>query len=335
MKIMDCTLRDGGYNCQWNFDINLVNNYLKSLEKSNIEAVEIGFKTVNQNKDCGMFGKLTDEFINENLNIPNIEFIGVMINSKEYDYESVKRDFKYVYETQYNLVRIATYYKDIEKTRLIARCLKGLGYIVSINLMQSSLESYHNIFKTCQYIQSWDTIDILYLADSLGNMSENDIINSYEHLKKGWKGKIGFHGHNNKNNALVNSLEAVDNFDIDFVDSTMIGMGRGAGNTQTEYLILELNKRGYGEYDINPIISVMGDFYKLKNELKWGSNIFYYLAADYNIHPTYVQTMIERKYNFKKIIKNIGILKNKNMFDKNILGKKQKKLIKTMFDIFK
>ena len=318
MKILDCTLRDGGYTNEWMFDKSLANKYLESLDNSNIEAIELGFRTPNKNKKCGIFGKLTDEFIFNELYIPlGVKYLGVMIDGKEYDYDTIKREFKYAIDCVYNFVRIATYYKDIENTKILARCLKGLGYIVSINLMQSSLESYENIFKTAQYIQSWNTVDILYIADSLGNMSENDIIYSFEALKKGWDGEIGFHGHNNQNRALSNSLTAVDVYDINYVDSSILGIGRGSGNTPTEYLILELNKRGYGEYNLQSIFEIIPDFYKLKNKYNWGSNIFYYLAGEYNIHPTYIQTMLENEYKYEEIINNIYELKNENKFDKN------------------
>ena len=80
MIVLDCTIRDGGYQNKWNFDIELVNEYLKACEKSKLNAVEIGFRGP---KKIGLFSDVSDKFIENNLYIPNIEFFGVMINASE------------------------------------------------------------------------------------------------------------------------------------------------------------------------------------------------------------------------------------------------------------
>jgi 4-hydroxy 2-oxovalerate aldolase len=92
----------------------------------------------------------------------------------------------------------------------------------------------------------------------------------------------------------------------------MLGMGRGPGNTETEYLLGELNKRGFGEFNLEPIYEfVLEYFYPMKKERGWGASLLYYLSAEYNIHPTYVQTMIYDGLSDIKILKILNILKNK------------------------
>ena len=73
-------------------------------------------------------------------------------------------------------------------------------------------------------------------------MNHDSVNYSFKAIKEGWDGLTGFHGHNNKGTALDNSLEAID-IGVDWLDSTILGMGRGPGNTETEYLLHELNKR--------------------------------------------------------------------------------------------
>ena len=83
--------------------------------------------------------------------------------------------------------------------------------------------------------------DVLYFADSLGNMREEDIIKTISLLRNNWFKDLGIHTHNNKGLALSNTLVALRN-GVNWVDSTVRGMGRGAGNAETEILLSELNR---------------------------------------------------------------------------------------------
>ena len=81
-KVLDCTLRDGGYYNNWNFSIDLIRSYLTSINKTNIDFVEIGFKSNVKDKTIGLTGNVSDKFL-KNLKIPKNMNIGVMINSSE------------------------------------------------------------------------------------------------------------------------------------------------------------------------------------------------------------------------------------------------------------
>ena len=78
-------------------------------------------------------------------------------------------------------------------------------------------------------------------------MSPKDVKNTILSIKKGWSGKVGFHAHDNKGQAITNCLTAIDNH-IDIIDSTVLGMGRGAGNAKTESLLVELTNKNLGNY---------------------------------------------------------------------------------------
>ena len=72
-------------------------------------------------------------------------------------------------------------------------------------------------------LSKWKSIDVLYFADSLGNMTPRDVTEAHKKISKYWKGSIGFHSHNNKGLAFVNTLELISQ-NIDFCDTTMLGM---------------------------------------------------------------------------------------------------------------
>jgi len=318
MIVLDCTLRDSGYYNNWEFSLTLANKYLKGIEKSKINGIEVGFR--NPLKSDKTFGNVTDNFIRDNLYIPNVEYFGVMINTAGTSYKDIKKIFSYVDNSPINLVRAATHFKNIESAENICKELKNLGYTTTCNLMQAADKSYDEIRTGAKKLQKWGCIDVLYLADSLGGMNHDSVNYSFKAIKEGWDGLTGFHGHNNKSNALSNSLEAVD-IGVDWIDATVNGAGRGPGNTEMEYLLYELNKRNY-EFNINPIyILSLNEFQCLKDEFKWGPSLLYYLSAEYNIHPTYIQKMLISGYSMDKILESILYLKNKesNSFNNKLM----------------
>ncbi len=316
MKILDCTIRDGGYYNNWNFDIQLVNEYLKCIEETRIDSIEIGFRSSTQKDN---FSNVTDTFIIDNLYIPKVEYIGVMLNAKEMSVDLIKLLFTYADKSPINLVRIAVYFKDVESTEFLFKELKNLGYFTTCNLMQAADKSYDEIKTIAATIQKWNVVDILYLADSFGGMTHDSVNYSFKAIKESWDGLTGFHGHNNKGQALSNSLEAIDN-GVDWIDGTILGMGRGPGNCETEYLLNELNKRNC-EFEVEPLYKfAMSSFYSLKEKYNWGPSLAYYLSAEYNIHPTYIQDLL---YNHPKdvVLRAINYLKDKRCksFDKQLL----------------
>ncbi len=318
MVVLDCTFRDGGYNNNWDFDISLANIYLETMEQAKVDAVEIGFRS-SPKKDVGRFAKVTDYFIEDNLHIPKIEYFGVMINSGEYDYHLVKKLFCYADESPINLVRSATHFHKLDEAEIVLKQLKSMGYTVTLNLMQAADKSYDEIRDAAKKISEWKCVDILYLADSFGGMNHDTVNYAFKALREGWNGLFGFHGHNNKGQALNNTLEAID-IGVEWVDSTILGMGRGPGNTETEYLLNELNKRNF-EFELESVYELaMGDFHLLKEKYNWGPSLPYYLSAEYNIHPTYVQELLNN-YSKDIVLKAINYLKDKKCksFDKQLL----------------
>lgn len=332
MIALDATFRDGGYQNNFNFPIDLANHYLKVMEASKIDAIEIGFRYPLE-KNVGTFGKVTDEFINENLYIPNVQYFGVMINAADITEDNIKVLFKRKEQSPINMVRVAIHFKDVPRFRFIFDYLKEMGYFVTCNLMQAADKSYDELRDTAELVNSWNNSDILYLADSLGSMSLYNIDYAFEAINEGWKGPTGFHGHNNKGQGLSNSIEALD-IGVQWVDGTIMGMGRGAGNTETEYLLNELNKRNY-EYELEHIYKLaLTYFYPLKQKYNWGPSLPYYLAAEYNIHPTYIQTIMgDTDISMGIMLDILEYLKHfkSNSFNMNLLREAVESARKNMF----
>lgn len=290
MIALDATFRDGGYYNNWEFDVDLVNEYINIMQIVKINAIEIGFRSPPK-KNVGKFAKVTDFFIEDNLNIPNIDYFGVMINGADYDLDLAKKMFRWEDESPINLVRCAVHFTKVDEVKRVMEYIKGLGYTTCLNLMQAADKSYDEIRDVAAKVEMWNCIDVLYIADSLGGMDHDTVNYAFRAVREEWEGLMGFHGHNNKGLALNNTLEAVD-IGVEWIDSTMMGMGRGPGNTETEYLLNEMNKRNF-EFDVDLVYELsMKHFYNMKHLYNWGPSLPYYLAAEYNIHPTYIQKML-------------------------------------------
>jgi 4-hydroxy 2-oxovalerate aldolase len=314
IKILDCTFRDGGYYNNWDFDRSIVQKYLHVMNRVDVNIIELGFRNFPQDKFLGAFAYTTDIYINS-LKISNNILVCVMIdansilNSNYSVNKAINILFQSKKESRVDLVRIATSLINIEKCFEIAKILKQLGYKVSLNIMQVHSQSEVELSKISKLVQNVQLIDVLYFADSLGCMEGSDVIRVASSLSSNWSGDIGFHAHNNKGLAMSNILVAIDN-GVTWVDSTVLGMGRGAGNAQTESLLLELHKKHQTDYSFGVLFDlVLSDFLPLKNYYCWGESLLYNLAAINNIHPTYIQEMlIDNRYSNKEILQAIDFM---------------------------
>ena len=325
---LDCTLRDGGYYNNWDFKEELINDYLEAISLAGIEIAEIGFRFINKIGFKGACAFSSEEFL-RNINIPSNLSIGIMINSSdivEENFLNTKALDQLVplnkKDSVVDIIRIATNLKHLKSSLEASYIIKQKGYKVGINLTHICDVSLKDIEQISLEIKEYP-LDVFYFADSMGNLKTEKISLIISALKKHWDGMIGFHAHDNMLLACANTNEAIKN-GINWIDSTITGMGRGAGNLCTEQYILETNKINNNNLNILPLLKlVRKTFNPLKLNYKWGSNTFYYLAGQYNIHPTYVQEMLsDEKYDEEDIMCFIENLKNNtaNTFDSEILN---------------
>lgn len=308
MNILDCTLRDGGYYNSWDFSEDLVNDYLTAISQSGISHVELGLRNFPQNTFLGAFAYTSEDYLNSLLLPENITY-AVMLNAKtilssnKSVQDAVNQLFVAKNESKISLVRIAAYFQEVEASRAIAAELKKLGYKVCFNLMQASGKPAVLITETAKKIACWNTVDVLYFADSLGNMNAQEVKRIISALRKEWHKELGIHTHNNMGRALDNSLLAIES-GVEWIDSTVTGMGRGAGNTATEKLLSsfsELKDKAKDDENVKlypfPVYElVIQRFETLKKHYGWGDHLLYFLGAQHNVHPTYIQNMLSNSH---------------------------------------
>ena len=314
IKILDCTLRDGGYYNNWDFSREVVNDYLRVMSLVRIDYVEVGFRSFKAKSFKGPTWYTTESYLNS-LSIPKNLIIGVMVNASELIshslgiFKATKNMFIEAKKSKVKLVRLACHFEELNKTIQVSKILQGMGYKVGINLMQISEQSKEIITSAAKMLQKTPP-DILYFADSLGGMETSQISNLINTLRKYWKGSLGIHTHNNLGRAIANSLTALDH-GVTYVDVTVTGMGRGPGNAQTEYMLVEMQNKQKIKSDILPLLKLIKKHFEpMQQKYKWGTNSYYYLAGKYGIHPTYVQEMLATHFNESEILAAINQLKH-------------------------
>jgi 4-hydroxy 2-oxovalerate aldolase len=314
-KILDCTLRDGGYYVDWDFDESTVRKYLSAVAIAKIDIIEVGFRFLPVNKFLGAFAYSTDEYL-KSLGLPKHVQVAVMVNASElvqYKYgvnSAVSKLFSKKHTSPVDIVRIAVCIKDVRTSLDIAKKLHDLGYRVFLNLMQIDSIDVDELSDIASLISSWEIIEVLYFADSFGSLNPSLVRKIVDSLLIGWTDALGIHAHDNKGLALSNSLTA-QKVGVEYLDSTLLGMGRGAGNTKTEFILTEMVLCGLGEYYPDAIFPlILNEFNKLQQIHQWGQNIYYYLSASYEIHPTYIQGMLgDERYGTEQILSAINFLK--------------------------
>lgn len=310
--ILDCTMRDGGFYNNWNFSKKFIRSYINLMEKIHVDVVELGYRSLNIDPTKGKLANITEKYIKSLIKNSKLK-LAVMIDGKDifnapkYKLSINKLFPKKANKSRISIVRIACNLHEIKKVILASKLLKNKGYDVWINFMQINFRTKNDILKFIQMSKK-AKISTIYIADSMGSLNPRNVEKIIKLIRKNWEGDIGIHAHDNMNNALKNSLKAFRS-GANLADSSVMGMGRGAGNTCTEDLILRIKKK-----------NIMKDFFlkkfmkPLKNKFRWGSNKYYKKSGMLGIHPTYVQTMMTNKiYSKSKIEKILIYLKDKEI----------------------
>ena len=311
--LLDCTLRDGGYYNQWDFPVALINDYLEAMAALEVDYVELGLRSIKNEGFKGGCAFTTDQFI-RTLTLPEGLRFGVMVNAGDLvggnDLESrLQKLFAPASASSVTLVRVACHVHEFEQALEASHWLKRQGYQVGFNLMQVADKDDEEIRRLTR-LASCYPLDVLYFADSMGSMFPADISRLIRVFRENWDGLMGVHTHDNMGNALANTLAAHDD-GVTWLDATVTGMGRGPGNTRTEYLALALAESRPAAANITPLLSLIREYFEpLKQMHQWGSNPYYYLAGKYGIHPTYIQEMLgDRRYSEEDILAAIDHLK--------------------------
>lgn len=314
IKLLDCTLRDGGYYNSWNFSEQLIADYLDAMAAAGVDIVELGLRSLGKSGFRGACAYTTDDFL-ARLEIPGELEVGVMVNAAELLGEGgleapLEKLFPQPADTSpVSLVRVACHIHELESALPASQWLHDRGYRVGFNLMQVAACSAEDLARLAGAAARWP-LDVLYFADSMGSMSPADVSGVIDGLRAHWQGPMGIHTHDNMGMALQNTLHALES-GVTWLDATVTGMGRGPGNAQMEFLAIEMGQRRDLPINAIPLMRLVREHFKpMQEEYGWGTNPYYYLAGKYGIHPTYIQEMLgDSRYSAEDILAVIEHLK--------------------------
>lgn len=293
IEILDCTIRDGGYVNNWIFSKELVRESYRALSKSGVTYVEIGFrgsdKYFHQEK-CGLWRFTPDTLIDEVTNNINGAKIAVMGDYGKIDVE----DFATASESPVDLVRIAVHKDKLSRAMGLLEKIKTKGYLTSLQCMGYSTYNEQEKRELLSALKS-TSIDYVYIADSYGSIFPFQIAGLFEPLLEVGGFRVGFHPHNNIQMAFANSLEAI-RAGVHIIDASIYGMGRGAGNLQTEIILSYLLQQQKNDYNVLPILNCIERFFiDLHRETPWGYELPYMISGILNCHPSYSKEFLRRK----------------------------------------
>lgn len=282
IKVLDCTIRDGGLINDHYFSDEFVRELYKTLSQAGVDYMEFGYRNSKELVSVDEFGPwkfCDDDKISEIIDgIDSNLKISIMVDA----HRVKEQEFRPVDESPVDMIRVATYVKDIDKAIALNQRVKDLGYETTFNIMAISRESEFDLVEALEQVAKVDT-ESVYVVDSFGSLYCEQIEYFVKLYQKHLPGKeIGVHCHNNQQLAFSNTIEGIIH-NANFLDGSVYGIGRGAGNCTLELLLGFLKNP---KFSLGPVLKFIQDYMlPLREEIEWGYLIPFMVTGILNEHP--------------------------------------------------
>ncbi len=287
IRILDATIRDGGLVNNFDFSDEFVRNLYLANVKAGVDYMEFGYKAdpdMFHEADFGKWKFSKDEDIRKIVGENNTDLkIAVMADAGRTNF---KRDILPRSESPIDMIRVATYIYQLPLAIEMIEDAHAKGYETCVNIMAISKVQEDELLKGLELLGKTN-VDVIYLVDSFGVLFPEQALRLtqiYKEIADKYGKKIGIHTHNNQQLAFANTIESM-RAGASFLDGTISGMGRGAGNCHMESLLSFLRNP---KYRISPILDFIAEeMPKIKESgAVWGFDIPYMLTGALNIHPS-------------------------------------------------
>ncbi|MHB8808597.1 MAG: aldolase catalytic domain-containing protein [Desulfobulbaceae bacterium] len=282
IKVIDCTVRDGGLMNKWQFDDNFVRKVYTALAEGGVDYMEIGYLSSESAFSRDEYGpwKFCAEADLKRI-IGNKEKkikLSAMADIGRIEYDDIRPRG----ESSLDMVRVACYVHQIDKAINLAHHCMDKGYETTINLMAVSTVGLRELEEALDDLAK-SRVPIIYLVDSFGAFYSEDIDVLAKKYMASLPGKtIGIHAHNNQQLAFANTIAAIIN-GINYLDATLYGIGRGAGNCPLELLISFLKNP---KFKVRPLVeAIEQEILPWRKKIDWGYFIPYMVTGVLNQHP--------------------------------------------------
>ncbi|KJJ85679.1 nucleoid-structuring protein H-NS [Candidatus Omnitrophus magneticus] len=283
IKVLDCTIRDGGLINNHYFEDNFVREVYKAVSDAGVDYMEIGYRSSTSLLSRDKFGKwkfcVEDDIKRAIDGIPSKTKLSVMADVGRFE----KDDIPPKNQSVVDMVRVAAYVKDIDKAIDLVNDAAEKGYETTVNVMSVSKVIETELDEALCQLEEESKTKVVYIVDSFGSLySENihHLVNKFKRILK--TKEVGIHAHNNQQLAYANTIESIIK-GANYLDATIYGLGRGAGNCPLELLMGFLKNP---KFNLKPILEIIAkEFIPLREKMEWGYIIPYAITGMFNEHP--------------------------------------------------
>lgn len=303
IKLLDCTLRDGGYVNSWKFGKKIIEKVVKNLVESRVEIIELGYlqdDVLDNDTSTSLFQNTLqiENILKDALSfeVKNTSFY-CMVNFGHFDVSSLPNlDSK---PNTLHGIRLAFHKADLDNIGELIKEIKQKGYDICIQPMITNSYNDKDLEKLIR-ISNNNNVSSLYIVDSFGNLSVKKLLSINSLYDAGLKESIsiGLHLHDNMKDSLMRVVEFINNNKERniIIDSTISGVGRGAGNLNTEIIASYLTNEYKQNYSTLPLLEMIDEYFELlMKEEGWGYSIAYFLSSLSNCHPNYASHYVNKK----------------------------------------
>jgi len=295
IKVLDCTIRDGGLANDSHFTLETVRGVYKACCEAGIDYVELGYRNSKEMFSPAEFGlwRFCDEADLQRV-VEGIENPGTKISLMMDAHKASAADLLPKDQSVADMIRVATYVKDIDKAIALEKAAHDLGYETTINVMSISVESDFELDPALEQIGKETHAKACYVVDSFGALYSEQVdyfVAKYQKFLPE-NMEVGVHFHNNQQLAFANTIEGIIR-GANFLDSTIYGLGRAAGNCPTELLLGFLKNP---KFNIRPIFECAANtIIPLQKDIQWGYMVPHMVTGILNQHPRAAMAMLKGK----------------------------------------
>lgn len=290
IKVIDCTVRDGGLMNKWQFDDVFVKKVYEATAAAGVDYMEIGYfssESAFSRKEYGAWKFCAEADLKRIIGKePKKIKLAAMADIGRIEYDDIPPKA----ESSLDLVRVACYVHQVDAAIELAHHVMDKGYESTINLMAVSTVGGRDLQEALGDLAK-SRVPVVYVVDSYGAYYGEDI----EHLVKKYLDKlpgktVGVHMHNNQQLAFANTISGII-AGANYLDATLYGFGRGAGNCPLELLISFLKNP---KFRVRPLVEAIEDavlpWYR---KIEWGYSIPYMVTGSLNQHPREAMAKME------------------------------------------
>ncbi len=319
IKLLDCTLRDGGYVNDFRFGKQNIQGIIKKLSDASVDVIECGFlRSGAVDPDCSLFGSVSAIKSVIGQKNPNLMYVA-MIQYGKFSMEELED----CDGASVDGIRLTFHEHEIEEAFLQGAEIIRKGYklfMQPVGTMTYTDEALLNLIDQINRLQPY----AFYMVDTLGTMYKNDLLRMYYLVDHNLYKNIvvGFHSHNNLQLSFANAQELMQlNSSRELiVDASVYGMGRGAGNLNTELVTQYINTNFGLRYDNIQILEIIDEYIRpMSLQYAWGYEAAYYISAVSSCHPNYATFLLDKQtlhvQDIHKILSSMPSEK-RSLFDK-------------------